>query len=578
MTSSERVLVALCAAVLASTCGPDVRAAGVGGLWDMAACRQSPLDVEVVSSDVRNGYSVEELYLTSQATSNGPNRVSVTFARPTSPERPVPVFINLTGGPDSPEAVLWLAKKLECAVVDIEWRNPKARHRSKWACPTDLSVWHIGSEPTDSIGCALVTAARRVIDYLAIQPDIDVSRIACGGGSMGGYYSLLLAGVDDRVRCVFDTYGAGNLAKTGGRIGTGLSALTREQRRTWLAAFDPINYASRTSASVFVYLAANDYFFWLGDGVANFNALAGEKRLLIVPNYNHNFGAFGAAVPDCGWDWVEHCLHGKPAFPTVSTPRAHGGAYRWRAAGPLPITRSVLYWSPGNVSWPSRYWLPIPAALRGDTWTAVVPGELAELAGQVYVTVFDRDDRAVSSAVVTRRGVDPCKDRGPLWPGDSLWDTQRGPGAWRPTGPAAVPGPSPASVEAVGEGGLRIVPAKEEKGFALLTNSVVLAAGRASEYRGIRLVAGSSGGCGTLTVSLQRDSGSTSEMTYSTNVRYGPSLSTIDIPWCVFKGPPGAAAEPYPFDGLRLDSERPDGSALVIESIGLYGRDREVSH
>jgi len=340
----------------------------------------------------------------------------------------------------------------------------------------------------------------------------------------------------------------------------------------WLGAFDPINYASRTSAKTFVYLAANDYFFWLGDGIANYDALAGDKRLLIVPNYNHNLGAFGAPIPDCGWDWVEHCLHGKPAFATVSDPRARGGAYTWKAAGPLPIVRSVLYWSPAKVNWPSRYWLPIPAVPCGDTWTAEIPRQFIALEARVYATVFDQGNRAVSSRIAARRGLDPCTQHGPLWPTDSLWDTQRGAAAWRPPGPANIAGSTPASVEAVGDNGLRVAPDKEQRRFALLTNSVVLAAGRAREYAGIRLVVDGCGHHGKLTISLQRGSGSADEIAYTTTARYRPAKTSIAIPWAAFGGPTGAPKEPYPFDGLRFDGERADGSALVIESIALYGR------
>jgi len=563
---------ALCVAALISACaaGSAPASGQPRNLWGMDALRKAPMEAEVVSSAAKNGYRAEGLYLTSQNTSSGPNRVFLTFARPTKSESPVPVFVNLTGGSDSPEAVLWLAEKLRCAVVDIEWRNPKSEHRSKWACPTDMSVWHIGSDATDNIGYALVTAARRALDFLALQPEIDMSRIACGGGSMGGYYSLLLAGVDDRIRCVFDTYGAGNLAKSGGRIGNGLSALKPDERRAWLSAFDPLGYASGSKASTFVYLAANDFFFWLGDGLANYNALGGEKRLLIVPNYNHNLGAFGEPVPDCGWDWVKHCLHSEPAFPTVTHPRARGSEYSWKAAGPMPVVRSVLYWSPGNVSWPSRYWLAIPATRSGERWTASIPKQFAGLTAAVFVTAFDSGDRAVSSPVALRRGADPRKTEGPLWPGESLWDTQRGPAAWRPSGPAADTGSVPSSVESAGAAGLRIAPASDDRRFALLTNSVVLAAGLASKYRGIRLAVDGCGSNGSLVVSLRRESGSTSELAYSASVKYAASRTVVYIPWCVFKGPSEAAVQPYPFDGLRLDGERADGSAFVVDSIGLY--------
>lgn len=44
---------------------------------------------------------------------------------------------------------------------------------------------------------------RRSIDYLVTRPEIDSSRIACGGLSMGGLRTIFLAGLDPRVRCAF---------------------------------------------------------------------------------------------------------------------------------------------------------------------------------------------------------------------------------------------------------------------------------------------------------------------------------------------------------------------------------------
>ncbi|MGC8863859.1 MAG: PhoPQ-activated protein PqaA family protein, partial [Armatimonadota bacterium] len=501
------------------------------GLWDLEETDKPPFDAEVVCSRAEDGYKAEGTYITSLVTPNGPNRTYVAVAQPETIREPVPVFINLTGGSDNLDAVLWLARRLGCAVVDIEWRNPNAEHRSKWARPTDLDVWHIGVNPADNIGYALLTGARRAIDFVSTQPGIDASRIACGSGSMGGYYSLLLAGVDDRVKCVFDTYGAGNLADSGGRIAWGLKELPAESRRAWLSAFDPIRYAGHTRASTLFYLAANDFFFWLGDGLANYKALPGEKRLLVVPNYNHNLGAFGEPVPECGWEWVRYCLHGGPSFPTVTAPRARGNVYTWSATGPVPVIRSVLYWSPGNVSWPSRYWRPILATRKADRWTAAIPEEFAPLAAQIYVTAFDEAGRASSSTLVERKGADPCKSGGRFWPGGCFWDTQRGPAAWRPTGPAASPGPAPESVESEGPGGLRIVPAKNERRFSLLTNSVVLAAGLASRYRGIRLVVNGCGRGGVLVVSLQRGSGSVQELSYSATVKYSATRTIIRVPW-----------------------------------------------
>ena len=42
---------------------------------------------------------------------------------------------------------------------------------------------------------------RRALDYLASRPDVDATRIGCGGLSGGGLRTVMLTGADERIRC-----------------------------------------------------------------------------------------------------------------------------------------------------------------------------------------------------------------------------------------------------------------------------------------------------------------------------------------------------------------------------------------
>ncbi len=42
---------------------------------------------------------------------------------------------------------------------------------------------------------------QRALDYLASRPDVDATRIGCGGLSGGGLRTVMLTGADDRIRC-----------------------------------------------------------------------------------------------------------------------------------------------------------------------------------------------------------------------------------------------------------------------------------------------------------------------------------------------------------------------------------------
>jgi len=543
-------------------------------LWSMDALREVPLDVEVVSTETANGYRVEGLYLTGGITPEGPNRIFCHYARPENPDTPVPAILILTGGTEDHRLALWAAQLLECGVVDVEWRCLTAPNRSKWAGAVDQSVWAAAPDITDNFAYHMVTGIRRVIDFLCTQPAIDPSRIACGGGSMGGFYSLLVAGVDHRVRCVADTYAAGVGTRSSMKSAFAISLtqhFSPDERKRWMDTYDPATYAPRTEASVFMFLGANDFFFWLGDAVQYYETLPGEKRLLIVPNYNHNFGSFGAPVPKDPWqEWFRSCLQGGDPFPEVTQPECNGRTYTWRARGPLAITDSALYWSPGNVPWPARYWLAIPARHEDGAWLADVPEEFAAMTAKVFVTVFDEKGRAVSSIPLSRDGRDPWTDPGPLWAGGALWDEAEGACAWRLAAVMKNPGPTKTFLEATAAGSLRVGPAADEEKFAIVTNSVVLAGGNAATYKGIRLVIDGAGRPGRLTVALQKGSGSPQVVEYVKGIDYGAESTCIDLPWEEFSAPVDAGGKPYPFDGLRLDGRRSDGSAITIERLRLY--------
>jgi len=543
-----------------------------GDFWNMDEIRKTPFDTEVVATKTEKDYKVEGLYITSRVAPQRPDRIYFSLAQPVKPAEPLPVFIDLTGGGNDMNRALWMAHNLGCAVADIEWRKTTAVHRSQWG-DENRSMWVLTGQPADNFSYRLVMAIRRVIDYLVEQPGIDPERIACGGGSMGGYYSLFVAGVDPRIACVAATYGtgAGAMSQMRSQITRGLvEHFDPVQRNKWIQRYDPITYAPQTRAKVYMYLAANDFFFWPDDTIRNFNALPGEKRMLIVPNFNHNAAPFQTKVPKNPMgSWLATCLqHGKP-FPDVTTPILDGRTWSWQAASPEEFTKCTLYWSPGNVSWPSRYWLALPATRKGNSWFSEVPLNFAAMQAQVYVTITDTANRSVSSGIVSHQGSDPHTTPGPLWPGGALWDEQTGAAAWRPTCVMVHQGPEKNVVESSPPRGLKVGPAQGNKAFSLITNSIILASGNADRYKGIRLIVDGSGQPGRLTVSFLKESGCPDVIEYAATLDYGAGLTTIDLAWNDFVNDKYPSTPPYPFDALRIDGQRPDASTITIHQLTL---------
>ena len=472
------------------------------------------------------------MYFTSENTPDGPSRIYCPFARPERLDKPVPIVLWLHpgGAHADPARTLWLAQMFKCAVLDLDWSGqwvPGPKEFTKWKGPggnTYADQYNIASDLKGSSMYHIIIACRRALDFAGEQPNLDTTRVCAVGWSWGSYLANLLAGVDDRVRYAYCGLGAGGIHEDShGAIDSGVNALPPELRRQWIAAYDPGSYAPRIRASICQEVCANDWFFWLGDALSAYDALPGEKRLVIRPNSNHNQG--GREIQSPLFDWPKYCLLGEKPFLDVAkgSLRCEGRRYIWRVTGG-EAAGGTLWFSPGSPCWPARYWLAVPGKKDGDHWMADLPADLAPLAGRAFVNVTDADGRVISSDLIGRQGIDPSTHAGPLWSGGAIWDTGAGADAWRPTGPGNHSGPPKPKVEVSPSGDLRIATTGTDKSFAVLTNSVILASGHASAHAGLRLVVGGNGQPGVLTVILQRNCGSLQELDYSAEVKYGASM------------------------------------------------------
>lgn len=564
-------------------------------LWNMEGIRDLPFDIEVICTREDKGYRVDEMYFTSEITPKGPNRIFCTFARPIKPAKPVPVLLMIPGGWEDVDTGITLvtAQNHNAMVMSVDWSGKflsGRTHYTEWRNPfPNLYVESARVTPAlrDNPLYHIVVSLRRALNFISKEPDVDMTRVAAFGGSWGGYLSLLLAGIDSRVGCVISLMGAGGWRDSHGGLSKPFESLPEDQRELWYATYDPIVYAHRTKASVLFIAHANDHFFWFGGLQEHYKALLARKQLVVIPNCDHGLGGPQMANP-CWW-WFDQYFTGKAGFREVVLGPlcCNGRIYTWRVHGSKRVTRANLYWSPGDVVWPGRYWIEIPAHKFGGKWRAHIPEEFAGLCGEVYVTVFAEDGLPTSSTTQPREGMDPRTAAGPLWSNNPfwytlrqgigfrtvawppwsenpLWDVKSGAGAWRPYWY------TPCTFDIISPARFRLGPAEKQTHFAVLTNSVVLASGRAPEFSGIRLKIDGKGKEGKLAVYFCRDSRSNRQVLHGTVVDYQAGETTVDLPWSTFKGADGESTNPYPFDGLILDGNRADGSAITVNAIELY--------
>ncbi|MDP3073038.1 MAG: acetylxylan esterase [Opitutaceae bacterium] len=578
-------------------------------LWDMAEVRKHPLEVRAVAAprqvplviaagadwmntgdawvapkgDAKTKSAsaptprderqliVEELFFSLVTAAAGPSQIYCAIARPETAGDPVPVVLVFHGGGGhaSPALALAAARRHPgMAAVAMDYNGQfaarKAERVTDWKIPAPTRQLALVPDLRNYPMYHYVTAARRTIDWLETQVWADASRVGCLGISNGGWVALLLAGADERVKCVTTGVSAGGVVGTAGRGAQQMRWEPAAQRPLWQANYEPLAYAARTRAAVFFQLSSNDFWFWLSGAARHLAALPEPKGWVVRPNANH--GAGGPEVSDLAAPaFMRHVLLGDAPLPAVRDVRvsADGTTYTWSVTGPTPIASAVLHWSPGRTVSPARYWREFPAERAGEGWRATIPREFAALASEAFVTVDDVKQRAVSGPLLRNAGIDPATEAFSLWEYGSVWDRARGVAAWRT--PSSLMPKTDFSVSDAG--GLKLSPAKGGTNFCLLTNSVDLVGGAARTQAGLVVRLDGHGQPGTLKITLARDSMSEDETARSAEIRYGADVSTIQIPWAAFTSARTVPAEPWPFDGLLLEGERTDGAAVSVEAI-----------
>jgi hypothetical protein len=538
-------------------------------LWDWKELGKRPLDVEIVESKTKDGYKVDSLYFNGYGDANGQDRIFASFARPETVTTDVPVYIELTGGGLGADGSLAMARGEKCAVMCIEWRKPGDGLRSKWSKGKMGTTQEMSSLKANG-SFQLICGIRRAIDFLYTQPGIDRQLIGCGGGSMGGFYTLLAAGIDNRVTFGMDALAAGHFDDSDSRLGQ--IDLDPERKQIYLAAFDPHRYITSIKARMLMDLCSNDYYFWLGDGVADYLALSGEKRLCITPNANHGVGAFGQTNAS-SFEWSKYCSGNKPSYPEIAAVKSEGDAYLLiPAKGTVPES-VTLFWSLGeDIPWPSRYWMSVPAQKTPEGWKAQIPSAYIKLPRVVFMNLYEGRGRTVSSVPIASQG-QRLDAAGALWNDGALWDTAAGVSAWRPVGcNVNWPIDVVTVVEIAERSGLSVAPGPKSRNerFSLVSNSFILAGAQARKHRGLRLEVDGNGQPGELKVILVRQFGTIKgQKEYPFLLKYGAQRQEFAIPWTEFGPALHAGQGPLPFESLRLDGQRLGGKPLIFRVKGF---------
>jgi dipeptidyl aminopeptidase/acylaminoacyl peptidase len=172
-----------------------------------------------------------------------------------------PVIINIHGGPEGQAvptfqgANNYYLNELGVAIIYPNVRGSSGYGKSFLAADNGLKR----EESVKDIGALL--------DWIAQQPELDISRVMVTGGSYGGYMTLAVAtNYNDRIRCAVDVVGISNFNTFLKNTESYRRDLRRveygDERDSTMAAFfetiAPINNADKITKPLFIVQGGND--------------------------------------------------------------------------------------------------------------------------------------------------------------------------------------------------------------------------------------------------------------------------------------------------------------------------------
>jgi len=175
-------------------------------------------------------------------------------------------------------------------------------------------------------------AGMRAITYLSTLPEIDAERLAVAGSSGGGVLSLMVNGIDRRIKVAVPMSASGAFqmsAESGSWMATVAEIcgyeLDGEAPKRFFDFVDPINYAPTACGPTFLINGFQDEFFPVNSTKATYEALLESGKEVwwdVQPNWDHGYFA----------EPHKYCATGGVGYPfnmLGAVARATGGLAYW---------------------------------------------------------------------------------------------------------------------------------------------------------------------------------------------------------------------------------------------------------
>ncbi|MFN3652535.1 MAG: alpha/beta hydrolase family protein [Armatimonadota bacterium] len=378
--------------LLAGLTGAGLAAETPGtGPWDLKTLRKAPAHEEIRTRQetVKNGdgtetlLSISEVYYAGEPWRGRPTRVFAYYARPAEPEEkklPAMVLVHGGGGTAFAEwARLWAARGYAALAMDLAGKGPDGKPLPDGG-PDQTDEWKF-QRLKDGVQNAwpyqAVAAVIRGVSLLRARPEVDRSRIGITGISWGGYLTSIVMSLDDRLKAAVPVYGCGYLHENSVWVPI-LNALPEDERRTWIANFDPGSYLPRCKTPVLWMNGTNDFAYPLDSYQKSYRAVRGPRWLCVTVKMPHSHPD-GWARPEIGM-FADMHLRPKTLPFTVSPaspPVIRGEKVYTELVGGATIRDGQIHWTTDlDKPWQQRDWKSARARTLGlDGVEAELPKE-----------------------------------------------------------------------------------------------------------------------------------------------------------------------------------------------------------
>lgn len=385
------VLAALFLAAVSAQAAETLTTTNARGPWDLAELRRVP----EVTWGKTDGL-LQEVYYAGEPFEGKPTRVFAYCGRPEG-KGPFPAMLLVHGGGGTAFkdwANHWAKRGYVALAMDLSGNGPAGRLADGGPDQDDKVKFRdfTGDEVKDMWTYHAVAAVIRGHSLLASMNEVDAGRIGVTGISWGGYLTCIVAGVDDQLKAAVPVYGCGFLHENSVWLDPNFKPMSEARRQRWVEHFDPSRYLGGVKCPMLFVNGTCDFAYPLDSYQKSYSLVKAPVTLSITINLGHGHR----------WDlqevdaFIGSYLTGGPPLPKVGAMKIADGTVSTIVSPPpnATVAKAELDYTTDIGPWHARKWQALPADVKGDTVSAVLPQQRPLTC---YLRVTDERGLAVST-------------------------------------------------------------------------------------------------------------------------------------------------------------------------------------